>query len=85
MFKGAVGVIAATGGYLYKKGDQEIKDARRHSESVKDDLANFKLAVSNDYSKEVNTQASLARLHDRLDGLGDKMDEIKTLILREKK
>lgn len=59
----------------------DIQDLRGKQDSLQAahgacelNLANFKTDVANNYSKEVNTQASLGRIHDRLDQINETMD-----------
>lgn len=51
---------------------ESLKGGRDHCEV---ELQKFKTHVSENYSREVSTQASLARVHERIDKLGDIVED----------
>jgi len=69
-FKCIVGGILAVGAWLWKG---LVNDVR----SLEKDQSAFKLEVEKTFAKEVNVQATMARVHDRLDDISD---DIKSLI-----
>lgn len=48
---------------------EEVAELKRDSAECKVSLANFKAEVAKEYAKEVTLQASLARIHERIDRL----------------
>lgn len=62
----------------FKKLDKIEDDHSR----IKEDLAHYKLHVSDNYSKEAITQASLGRIHERID-IGNDANEENFKIIRE--
>lgn len=71
------GILASYTGLLTWLGKgvyNDVKELKSHQQDCKLDLANFKTEVSKEYSKETSTQASLARIHDQIEKMGDKFD-----------
>lgn len=96
---GLMAVIMALMGFIsssmrdtIKDNESDIRGLQTEHASCKLDLANFKTEVALNYSKEVNTQSSLGRIHDRLDTMSETMDtkfdniqtDLKTIISKVK-
>ncbi len=64
---GCVAVIA----FFTKRVVSDVTELKKDSADCKLNLANYKTEVSNTYSKETSTQASLSRIHDRMDKIGE--------------
>lgn len=56
---------------MFRKMNGDIGNASRRAEKVENDLAAHKIYASENFAKEVNVQASLSRIHERLDTLGN--------------
>lgn len=71
-----------------EKSAERHEAAAKERAEIKQDIANFKLDVATNYAKESTVQASLSRIHDRIDegqkrneeNFDDLRDDIKTLI-----
>lgn len=57
-------------------GIRGIISAHKKAEDNKDALNTFKLEASNTFAKETSVQASLGRIHDRIDGMADDIKAI---------
>lgn len=68
-------------GYFVKKNDAEMNKTQNAQQKTDKELSDFKLHISENYSREANTQASLGRIHDRLDDLST---DIKKLLARNR-
>lgn len=87
-----MGFIGANMREGIKDNENDVKSLRDEHSSCELDLANFKTEVALGYSKEVNTQSSLGRIHDRLDTMSETMDnkfdniqtDLKTIISKVK-
>lgn len=56
-------------------GIKNMAAINKRSGEIDRDLQDHKLYVANNYAKEVTTQASLSRIHDRMDSMNEKMDD----------
>ena len=75
VFKLAVMVGASISAWFFKNIWESINENRK-------DLSKLELHISENYEKKETVQASLSRIHDRLD---DMSSDIKTLIGRHNK
>jgi len=73
--------------WLGKGMYNDVKDLKDHQSDCELSLANFRTEVSKDYAKDITIQASLARVHDKMETradkasfkeLSDEMKEIRT-------
>jgi len=82
-------IVVTVAGLIFKPLFSDVKDLKGSHGECKLELEKFKTHVSENYSKEVNTQISLARIHERIDKVGDmledKTNEIIKVIMQEKK
>ena len=72
------GVLASYAALLTWLGKGVIDDVtilKKTDGACRLDLANFRTEVANTYSKDVSVQASLGRLHDRLDDSQEAAEE----------
>jgi hypothetical protein len=76
-FKGLVGAFFVVGGYLGKGVTDDVRELQKDHYQSELALAAYKLEVERSFAKEVSVQASLGRIHDRMDEIGD---DIKKLI-----
>lgn len=81
IIQGLLGLIMAIGAWLWARAIRDIDNLEEHMQRSDLDHADFKTHVANTYSKEASTQASLSRIHDRIDKLPG---EIVALIDRKK-
>lgn len=76
-----IGAIAvAVLGYFIKGHDDKLKKIEDDGEKNVTELYNFRLEAEKRFAKEETLQASLSRIHDRIDDMGK---DIKTLIGRD--
>lgn len=64
-------------GYFVKRHDSRMSKLEEETDSNRTDLLEYKLDAEKYFAKDTTVQASLSRVHDRLDEIGD---DIKTLI-----
>lgn len=69
LFTTFVTVCMAIIGFFTKRVIDDVKELKQDSKQCALNLANFKADVAKDYAREVNVQASLNRIHERLDRL----------------
>lgn len=81
MLKNAWIIILGVFGWVGRGMHADIKDLRRSDADCKLELANFKAEVAKDYAKQETTQASLARIHDKMEeGFGELHKDIKNIL-----
>jgi len=85
VFKGLFGAVLAYFGYTGNKLVNSVARAHEKADANNRELAAHKLHVSETYSKEANTQQSLARLHDRIDENNKDTKQILNILLTMKK
>jgi hypothetical protein len=68
------GAVLALGGLIMKSLYGEIISLKDRTSEQGESLAEFKLHVSDNYAKEISTQQSLSRIHERIDKMGDNLD-----------
>ena len=56
-------------GFFTKRVCDDVKELKKDGKECAVALANFKADVARDYAREVNVQASLNRIHERIDRL----------------
>jgi hypothetical protein len=82
---GLVGLLTVIGGYLFRSHDARLKAIEEDNKAnaaaarlVATDLSEFELEAEKRFAKEETMQASLGRIHDRIDLLATK-DDVKEL------
>jgi hypothetical protein len=89
LFDHAWVLLMAVIGFVVRNIHADVEDLKDSNGECELNLEKFKTHVSENYSKEVNTQISLARIHERIDKVGDmledKTNEIIKAILQERK
>lgn len=69
-------VILGIAGFIMRGIISDVKDVKKEQGDCELRLEKFKTHVSDTYSKEVNTQASLNRIHSRIDDMSTDIKEI---------
>lgn len=89
IYKSILGLFVVVIGWFTKS---TVEGIRTDMASVKKDLSEHKLHVSDHYAKEATMQSSLARIHDRIDlaseDINHKIDiishDVKTILTNKK-
>lgn len=68
------GAVLALGGVIMKAIHGDIVNLKTKSAEQAKNLDEYKLQVSETYSKEAVTQLSLARIHERIDKMGESIN-----------
>ena len=76
-FKSLVGLLFIIGGYLGQGVKSDVRELQQDQAKSSLALAAYMLEVERTFAKDTSVQASLGRIHDRLDEVSD---DIKTLI-----
>jgi hypothetical protein len=76
-FKSLVGLLFIIGGYLGQGVKSDVRELQKNQAQADLALAAYKLEVERTFAKDTSVQTSLARIHDRMDEIGD---DIKKLI-----
>lgn len=75
---GVAGLIIA---FFTKRVVMDVDNLKKSDADCKLDLAEFKTRVATDYADKRSTQASLARIHDKMeDGFGTLHQDIKSIL-----
>ena len=74
IFKGFAALCMAIIGFFTRKVVNDVHELQDDSKACELKLANYKTEVSNTYAKEETMQNSLARVHDKMEKIGDKID-----------
>lgn len=85
-----LGLIGGTGlaiiGFFTKRVIADVDKLKAGNSDCKLDLANFKTEVANNYAKDASVQASLARIHDRMEmAFTEIRTDIKKILMEVKK
>jgi predicted nuclease with TOPRIM domain len=69
IFSAFAALCVAVIGFFTRRVVQDVEGLKQERHECKLELEKFKTEVARDYSKDVNVQSSLNRIHDRIDRL----------------
>lgn len=86
MIKWVGGITIAAGGWIGRGMHADIKKLKDDAGKCELRIQEFRTHVSENYAKDASVQASLSRIHDRLDEMGNELGrDIKTILTTMKR